>query len=152
MGPAWFKFNISYPLTLLGSILFLCLGSIAMREYYLYLRLSVRLEASIDHWKVIKKSSSSYPIQGSYHFEFRGKTYQGASSLKPPYPLNRPSAQKMIANLEHSRKIWIDPYNPTISSLEKVLPIKKIVYALITLGITLYFWFVETSSKIRSPI
>ena len=152
MSLAWFKFNMSYPLTLLGSILFLGLGSVAMRDYYLYLRLSVKVEASIDQWKVIKKSSSSYPIQGKYHFEFQGKTYHGASNLKPPYPLNRPSAQKMIVELEPSRKLWIDPHNPMISSLERGFPIKKVVYALIALGVSLYFWFVETSSKIRIPI
>ncbi len=152
MSLAWFKFNMSYPLTLLGSIFFLSIGSIAMREYYLYLRLSVRVEATLDDWKVIKKSSSSYPVQGKYHFEFQGKTYPGSSILSPPYPLNRLSAQKIISDLEHVRIIWIDPRNPMISSLEKMFPLKKVIYAFVALGVTLYFWFVETSSRIRSPI
>ena len=153
MERSWFKFNLSYPLTCVGSILFLILGSMTMAALYSYFRLTAATEATIDHWKAVKKSSSSYPIRGSYHFEFQGKTYQGSSILSPPHNLNRPSAEKAIHNLGgKSCKIWFDPHNPNISSLEKMFPTKKIIYTLIAFGITLYFWFVETSSRIRNPI
>jgi hypothetical protein len=149
---AWFKFNLSYPLTVLGSILFLILGSMAFASLYSYFKLSFKTEAVVDHWEVVKKSSSSYPIRGSYHFEFQGKNYQGSSLLLPPHHLNRPSAEKAIINLGKKRWIvWFDPHHPTFSSLEKVFPAKKIVYTLIALGITLYFGFVETNSRIRNP-
>jgi hypothetical protein len=147
-----FKFNLSYPLTLIGAILFLILGSIAMCHLYDYLRLTVQVDATIDEWKVVKKSSSSYPIRGLYHVDFQGKTYHGSSILLPPYHLNRSSAEKAIKNLEKKKwRVWLNPYNPTFSSLEKLFPMKKIIYAFLALGVTLYFWFIETSSKIRSP-
>lgn len=149
MSRSRFKFNLSYPLTLLGVILVLFLGTLAMADLYTYFRLRARVEASVDRWKVIKKSSSSYPIQCQYHFEFQGKSYQGASLLPSPYYLNRPSAEKALPKLE-TQKIWIDPYHPAVSSLEKKLPLKKIINALIALGITLYFWMLEANSKIRS--
>jgi hypothetical protein len=153
MKQLWFKFNLSYPLTLLGSILFLILGSMAFFDLFSYFRLVAQTEAVTDHWKVVKKSSSSYPIRCIYHFEFQGKSYQGSSLLLPPHHLNRLSAEKAIIQLEKKKwKVWFDPKNPSISSLEKAYPTKKIVYALIALGVTLYFWFVETNSKIRSPI
>lgn len=151
MSRSWFKFNLSYPLTLLGVLLALILGTTTMIDLYTYFRLTVPVEASVDRWKVIKKSSSSYPIQGQYHFEFQGKIYQGTSRLPPPYHLNRPSAEKAVPQLE-TRKVWIDPHYPTLSSFEKALPLKKIVYALVALGVTLYFWLIETNSKIRNPI
>ncbi len=151
MSRSWFKFNISYPLTLLGALLVLILGTLAMIDLYTYFRLRVRVEASVDRWKVIKKSSSSYPIQCQYHFEFQKNSHQGTSLLPPPYHLNRPSAEKALPKIE-TQKIWIDPYRPAISALEKELPLKKIVYALIALGVTLYFWLIETNSKIRNPI
>jgi hypothetical protein len=148
----WFKFNLSYPLTTLASILFLILGSMALASLHSYFKLSFKTEAVVDHWKVVKKSSSSYPIRGSYHFKFQGKNYQGSSVLSPPYHLNRPSAEKAIFNLEKKKWIvWFDPHQPTFSSLEKALPVKKIIYALIALGVSLYFGFVETNSRMRNP-
>lgn len=148
-----FKFNLSYPLTLLGSTVFLILGSFAMVSFYDYVRLSVRIEATIDRWKVIKKSSSSYPIQGSYQFEFQGKSWQGASILPPPHNLNRLAAKKIIERLPvGTRSVWIDPRNPKFSSLEKRFPLKPVLYSLTAFGVTLYFWFVETNSRIRNPI
>lgn len=152
MGRSWFKFNLSYPLTLLGSTLFLILGSTAMTSLHHYFRLTTRADAIIDQWKVVKKSSSSYPICGWYHFEFQGKTYNGTSFLPPPYHLNRLSAKKLIQLQSKSCKVWLDPYHPHISSFEKKLPLKTIVYTLISLGVTLYFWMVETHSKTRHPI
>lgn len=152
MRRSWFKFNISYPLTTLGALLFLILGSMAFFNLYTHFRLVARTEAVIDRWKVVKKSSSSYPIRGFYHFEFQGKNYQGSSILQPPHHLNRLSAERAILNLEKKKwTVWVDPHNPTFSYLEKPFPAKKIVYALIALGVTLYFWFVETSSRIRNP-
>jgi hypothetical protein len=152
MERARFKFNLSYPLTLLGAIFFLILGSLAAVALYSYLRLEVSVFAVVDDWKVVKKSSSTYSIQGSYHFDFRGKTCQGSSVLPPPYHLNRPSAERARLKLEkEAYLVWIDPRHPEISSLERLFPVKKTIYALVALGVALYFWFVETSSRIRSP-
>jgi hypothetical protein len=149
----WFNFNISYPLTVLGGILFLILGTIAASACFRHLTLETQTEAVIDQWKVIKKSSSAYPIRGKYHFEFQGKTYQGSSIILPPYHLNRPSAKRAVVQLEKEKwNVWLDPRNPSISMLQKESPLKKIVYALVALGITLYFGYVETTSKIRSPM
>lgn len=152
-----FKINLSYPLTtpltLLGALLFLILSGIAMSHLYNYFRLEARVEVVIDKWKVIKKSSSSYPIQAKYHFEFQEKSYRGSCLAPPPYHLNQMSAEKEMELLDKKKwTVWIDPRQPTVSSFEKALPVKKIVYAFFALGITLYFWFVETNSKIRSPI
>lgn len=152
MSKPRFKFNISYPLTVVGAVLFVILGALAFSASYHYLRLTARMQAQIDQWKVIKKSSSSYPLRATYHFEIQDKTYQNSSVLLPPHHLNRPSAEKALSQLEKKAwHVWYDPQNPSISSLEKRFPAKKIVYALIALGITLYFWFVETNSKIRNP-
>jgi hypothetical protein len=152
MMESWFKFNLSYPLTILGSVLFLILGSIALASLYTHFTLSMRTEAVVDHWKVIRKSSSSFPFRGSYHFEFQGKIYQGSSVLPPPYHLNRPSAERAMGPLQKKKWfVWFDPRKPSVSSLEKAFPTKKIVYALVALGVTLYFGFVETSSRIRNP-
>lgn len=147
-----FKFNLSYPMTLLGAVLFLILGVQVGLDLWAYARLTARTEVSIDQWKVIKKSSS-FPLQATYHFGFQGKTYQCKTVLPPPYHLNRLSAEKAIKNLEKFRWMaWFDPRNPSISSLQKEFPLKKTIYALIALGITCYFGFLETHSKIRNPI
>jgi len=145
MSRTWFKFNLSYPLTVLGASLALILGTSALCQLYTYFRLTAHVEASACSWKVVKKSSSSYPIQCQYHFEFKGKNYQGTSLLRPPYHLNRSSAEKALPKME-TRKIWIDPHQPAVSSLEKELPLKKIVYALLSLGTTVYFWLIETTT------
>lgn len=148
-----FKFNLSYPMTLLGAILFFILGIQVCFDLWTYVRLASRTEIVVDQWKVIKKSSSSFPIQTTYHFEFQGKTYQCKAFLHPPYHLNRPSAEKALKNLEQQQWIaWFDPRNPHFSLLQKEFPFKKMIYTLIALGVTCYFGFLETHSKIRNPI
>ena len=150
MMKSWFKFNL---LTLVGALLTLILGSSALSHYYQFLRLAAQTEAKIEQFKVVKKSSSSYPIRGYYLFDFQGKTYHGSSLLLPPYHLNRLSAETAITQLEKKKwVVWFDPKNPAISTLQKALPAKKIIYALIALGVTIYFWFVETASNTRNPM
>ena len=147
-----FKFNLSYPLTLVGSAVALFLGFMAVGDYYRYIRLSVTTEARIEKLKVIKKSSSSYPIKAKYTFEFKEKNYNGSTLLPPPYHLNRLSAQKSTLQLANKKwSVWLDPKYPFVSSLSREFPIKRILYFLTALGVTLYFWFVETSSKTRQP-
>ncbi len=151
MSRQGFKFNL-YPLTVVGAFVFLTMGSFALTSLYEYLRLAASTEAIVDRWKVVKKSSSSYPICGWYHFEFQGHRYQGSSLLPPPYHLNRASAEQAIKKLNRTRIIWFDPHRPSISVLKKSFPIKKIIYSFIALGVTFYFGFVETISRRRNPI
>lgn len=153
MGLSRFKFNLSYPMTLLGAVIFLILGIRACIDLWSYARLTDRKEVIIDRWKVVKKSSSAFLIRATYHFEFQEKTYTCRDVLPPPYHLNRMSAEKAVQKLEKQRwAAWFDRGHPQISSLRKELPLKKIIYSLIALGITCYFVFLETPSKIRNPI
>jgi hypothetical protein len=153
MNRPWFKFNFSYPLTCLGAALFLFLGVQVSYDLWSCSRLKVQVSGTIEQLKVVKKSSSSFPLQAVYRFDFQEKIYRNTVLLSPPYHLNRASALKAIKNLEHRQwAVWIDPKHPEISALQKVFPIKKIIYVAMALAVTCYFGFLETNSRMRNPI
>ncbi len=150
MGQKWFNFNFSYSLVVIGAAVFLILGSQAAAALWNYGRLNSQAKASINTWEVVQKSSSSFALKVVYQFEFKENIHQGEMVLAPPYHFNRPSAEKAASNLEKKEwAVWVNSHNPEVSSLEREFPLKKTIYAFIALGITLYFGFLQQSSKIR---
>jgi hypothetical protein len=140
-----FKFNGSLLIWLSGLIMagFLITASI---DIWRCLRLEDRVKASIEKWKVIEKSSSQYALRASYTFDYQGKSHRGKTTFSKPYHLNRPSAEKQANILnQKSWTAWVHPGHPEHSSLERVFPLKKCLYALMALGIYLYFIYLRQS-------
>jgi hypothetical protein len=139
-----FKFNGSSLLIGVSGVAAAAFLAVAVHGLWGYFRLEEKLPASVYHWKVIEKSSSQFAIRASYTFEREGKTYRGKTIFSKPYHLNRISAEKQIKNfIPHPWQAWHQPGRPAISSLEKVFPVKKCLYALMALGVSLYFLYVR---------
>jgi hypothetical protein len=88
----------------------------------------------------VEEIKGKYKIAGSYRFESDKKTISGKNFFKESF-LNQFAAQEAIKNLPKERLVFFDPKHPEISTLEKSFPYKNVIYALIALGVAIYFGF-----------
>jgi hypothetical protein len=105
-----------------------------------YLHLNALTSAQIEQWSV--EDSGSYArIAASYSYEVEGKRYTGKTIFKEPEFLNRLSAENQLKSWEqHHYQAWYSSFFPGSSSLQKIFPYKSTVYALISVGVAIFFW------------
>lgn len=116
----------------------------ALHDIWGYIRLEEHTVAFINRMKVIEVSPSQFAVRASYAFKARGKTYRGKTVFSKPFYLNRESAEREIQNrLSQTWTVWYQPSRPKICSLEKNFPLKKCLYALMTLGVFFYFVYLD---------
>lgn len=113
----------------------------AATSFAAYSRLKAQAPVQITAWRVIPKGPSAFAIEATYAFEIEGTTFHGKTLFAKPYHLNLPSAERQIKLFsERNWSAWYSPKNPALSALERVFPMKKIVYAVTVLGVCGYFW------------
>jgi hypothetical protein len=109
-----------------------------------YWKLSRPVSAQVVEWKVQEISPSSFAIEALYTYEVQGKRYSGKTLFDKPIYLNPYAAASDLKKWEAlTWQAWIQPSHPEISSLQRNFPSKKIVHALLTLGVVLYFLFLR---------
>jgi hypothetical protein len=127
--------------SLLCALYFLCSASISI---YPWMRCTERARAEEVSWKIIELNPSQFVLEAAYRFTHQGKIYTGISKLPKPYLLNRPSAEKEIQRrAAQGTIIFFDRAKPSFSQLVSVFPLKKCFYALLTLGVLGYFFFLD---------
>ena len=121
----------------------LWVGGSATFSLWRYNQISSEVPAQIAKTEVIPVKSK-YALRVTYSYSFGGKKYHRAQILPKPYYLNRNSADR--ARLARSGMIssaWIDAKSPQISSLERELPLRLLVYGIAVLGVFLYFLYLR---------
>ena len=77
-------------------------------------------------------------------------TYEGEEKLDTSVFKNEWAAQEEAKKLEKNTQwVWYDSHNPQISSLQKNMPTKQIIYTLILWGLVAYFWILNLIMKSR---
>jgi hypothetical protein len=140
MGLLRFKYNPSSLLSYLAALVAAFFLATASYELWNYFQLKQKTAAVVYHWKILKKASSQYAIRASYTFEIQGKNYTDKTIFGKPYHLNRLSAENQVKRLhKQPLTVWYQSNNPDHSSLSKEFPLKKCLYALLVLGVAIYF-------------
>lgn len=139
-----FKFKVSSLLVWASGAVMVYFASLALHDLWGYLRLEESAPAYVYKWKTVEVAPSQFGIKAAYTFRARGKTYSGKTFFSKPYHLNENSVKKQVDRFSREPwVVWYQPSHPKISSLEKVFPTKKIIYALMTLGVFFYFLYVD---------
>ena len=139
-----FKFN----LFISGAIAaYFC--TVALLQLWTYHALNSQAPATILAWQTLPRSSA-FAIEASYTFEAQGRTLTGQTIFSKPYHLNTFSAQQQIKKFtERQWVVWYEAKSPAHSSLERVFPLKKVVYAVMALGVFVYFVAVRAWASCR---
>lgn len=110
-------------------------------SFYHHYRLSAQAPATIESWVVIQRTPSKFNYEVSYHFTVSGNRYEKKELLSTTYP-NTFAAEGDLPQLKEQP--WIahyDPGSPYISSLENPFPLKRTLYALLSLAVFFYFFW-----------
>jgi uncharacterized protein DUF3592 len=146
MSIKWFAI-----LAVAGGVV-LWFGGMACFELWGYFRLKSFAPAQVERWE-IKESSAKYFLEGTYKYEVDGKLYEGRSRLKEPSFLNRLSAEEELKRWEGVRwSVWYNPSAPQVSSLQKLFPYKRVIYAVLSLGLFVYFLLFPRLDRFRNSI
>ena len=114
-------------------------GATAGWDLWQYGRLGMDVPAEEVSFVAIPKGSK-YGLKSSYSYVYQGQEFAGKALLSGPYHLNRLSAETEIRRMDGMPWIvWIDAKKPSVSSLERNFPYRKVFYAICLLGIFLYF-------------
>ncbi len=119
----------------------------AVWQLYQFGQLDRSTKAHTIEWSVEELSPSAFALGAQYTFFVDGKAIDGETRFRKPYYLNQFAAQKEIQ--ERKKRSWPVFYNkkrPAVSSLEKVFPLKSCLYAIMTVGISLYFLILKKIS------
>jgi hypothetical protein len=128
----------------LAGALALWFSGMALYEVWGYCRLAARAPGTVEHWEVVERSSSSFAIRASYLFRVCGQERRGETLFREPYYLNPMSAACAVEQLQSRPwEVWFCPKDPSLSSLQRFFPWKKVIHALIVTGVACYFFFLK---------
>ena len=108
---------------------------------YHHYSLSAEAPATIEKWDLIQRSTSKFTYEVTYHFKASGKKYEKKEFLSYIYP-NKFAAAGDLKHLKE--ELWIAHYaprRPHISALENPFPLKTSLYAILSLVIFFYFFW-----------
>jgi len=116
----------------------------AVHDLWVFWRLDRGASAVVYKWSVQEISSSEFALKASYRFMAKGREWAGKTIFEKPYYFNRPSAEKALqTKSQEHRIVWYSLSNPKHNSLERNFPYKKCFHALISLGVLIYFIFLQ---------
>jgi hypothetical protein len=128
-------------LALVGAIaLWFCAK--ALYQVYDYVRFDSQTVAEVESWSVEQVGSDRFALRAVYGFQVGEELYEGESYVPKLVFLNALAAKRRIEELESGGwAVWYRSRNPALSRLGKVFPYKQCAYALILLGVMVYFIF-----------
>lgn len=124
-------------LLLIGA-LWLSYGAITSLYLYMsHVEQTVPIEIS---WKVLASNEEHYRLQARYRYQVQGEVYPGVALLEATVLKNPWAAQEAQRRAEQQVwTVWYEPAQPAQSRLERIFPIKGIVYSAIAWLLVLYF-------------
>jgi hypothetical protein len=111
---------------------------------YKWKRLTGRAWPSSSTWRIVELSESAFAIEADFSFEHKNAIYTAVTRFAKPYCFNKPAAEKEMKILQETYNIaHFDPSNPAHASLQRLFPLKKCLHGLLTIGVALYFLFLD---------
>lgn len=109
---------------------------------YRFYRLSGEAPATIEKWDPVRVSASKFSYEVSYYFKAQGKRYEKKELLKSYIYPNKYAADGDLKKLKGQKwTVYFAPRNPRVSSLENNFPLKNSFYALLSIVIFFYFFW-----------
>ncbi len=146
-----FRFPLWLSLLILSGGIAAWFSVLALIGAYTYLKLDARAPARVSSLQVEEQGPSRYLVQAEYSYGVKGKIYEGRTLFCEPVYLNRISADADLDKWrQFSWEAWYNSNDPQDSSLQKFFPFKKFLYALLTIGVFVYFLILRYFTFSRS--
>lgn len=120
------------------------MSAFAAYEVYNYKQLDRVGKAKVYKWSIVAKSSSNFTVEGTYFYSDGKKVFEGKTIFDKLRFLSEVAAQSHIKALEKQQfAAYYCAKKPQISSLQKLFPFKAVIHALLTIGVTVYFFLLD---------
>ncbi|MEZ5315212.1 MAG: hypothetical protein R3E91_03250 [Chlamydiales bacterium] len=115
-----------------------------------YYAFSETIPVNIQAWEIKEVRVNSYALIVSYFYTYNHKNYSSKEQLDLIYP-NPWAARRAIEKFQekHSHG-WIQHKIPEKSILEKKIPYKTTLSALMIWGLTIYFFFLSLFIRLKN--
>ncbi len=117
-------------------------------DLYAYLSLSRSAAVEVNEWRVEECKPGVFALFADYHFQIDECHYSQTFRF-PKLTYNNPYMAKEHSALwsEKEWKVWYNPRNPRVASLQKLFPFKKAIHLLLCVGVALYFVWLNAYVK-----
>ena len=106
-----------------------------------YLRLDGSAPVKVERWEVERLGTDRYGLVAHYTFDYQGQPVTTSSHWRGKRLLNRMAAEAKIVRLKEAPLVAYFPVkHPEEAVLERTFPLKACIYALVALGIMIYFY------------
>lgn len=113
---------------------------VAAYKYYNYTRLSKQILPIEIMWESQELATDSFIPAATYTFSFSKQLFSGTDTWPNDSYRNQWAIDEGLKEYRAKEwKVWFDPHHPTYSSLQKNLPIKECISAIILWGLFFYF-------------
>ncbi len=121
-----------------------------------YLRLDQEAPAHVERWEIEQVGTDAYSLVAHYSFDYRGEQREGSSRWAGKRFPNRLAAEAKMVRLRGAPvRVYFSAGRPDSAVLNRTFPLKRAIYALIGVGVALYFAvlaFLVRSSKNHASI
>lgn len=105
-----------------------------------YYHLDAKAPAHLSSLSVQEVKGTRYLVEAKYIYEVKGRSYLGKTLFCEPVYLNRLSAEEDFEKWKQfSWEAFYNSKNVKESSLQRVFPLKKSIYTLLSIGVFIYF-------------
>ncbi|NGX28538.1 MAG: hypothetical protein K940chlam1_00719 [Candidatus Anoxychlamydiales bacterium] len=133
------KYKISWMVVLfLSGFIFCWFGFKTVNQINYYFVLDQASKAHIDKVKVKDLGKEKFEVLASYYYKVGEEFFFKTETFKNKF-LNYDAAQTFGSKISKDISIWYNFKNPKISTMEKIFPIKNLVYSILTLIVFIYF-------------
>lgn len=138
-------------LVLISGGIALWFSVMALWGAWKYIELDAKAAAKINGMQVEEKGSSCFILRAQYSYKANQKLYSGETRFSNPCYLNRAHAEDDLKKMQgFSWEVWYKNSDPSISSLQRNFPFKTCIYAILTLGVFIYFFILRYFTLSRS--
>ncbi len=111
--------------------------------------------AKIQEFKIIKIGADRFGVEALYSYKVDGQKYDSFYTFQKPLFLNEFSASDNLKYWDMKEmKVWYKAKKPSQSILQKVFPLKELVYLVVIVSLNLYFFFLRrfTSKRFQNDV
>jgi len=115
-------------------------SGVAVYRYYSYIRLDEQTFASSVEWRVKELAGDEYILAAAYSYQVDHEPYSGHYDWVDDIYRNEYAAEQQLQEFSSQKwRVWVDSNSPSYSSLQKNIPFKECISAMVLWGILLYF-------------
>lgn len=109
------------------------------KELYNYQSLKVKVPISVNEWRLDEVGNNKFKIVASYQYKFEKEIFHEKRAFRKIFINSDAALLYLKQQANEDLFVWVDPFKPKKSSLEKIFPIRQCINSILAIAIFIYF-------------